>query len=250
MSDAGNARSDTEERGASKVSLHDEHAMLVREVTMRAQAVTAEADQGSWPQAQLRELLNYLHLEVLRQLVDEEWLLFRVVRHAPGELDRLSRDHLEIRLAIEVLDQAAANGGSPDGLSLQQLSATTRDLLALLERHLAAESGLAIAGQVAPATASLGAQPHEWYALTEGPVIELDKLPGEQGADAALARLLRLQPTERVEISSSGDPSPLWQRLFASDPGGYGIEYLERGPKQWRVEITRRPPHSQPQPYA
>ena len=250
MSDGASAGSEREEQGAYRVSLQDEHALLLREVTMRAQAVTSEADRGSWPQAQLRELLNYLHLEVLQQLVDEEWLLFRVVRHAPDELDRLRHDHLELRLAIEVLDQAAARGGNAEGLSPQQLSATTRDLLALLLGHLAAEDELAIAGEAAPATTSFGAQPHEWYALTEGPVVELDKLPGERGADAALARLLRLEPTERVEVSASGDPSPLWRRLVASDPGGYGIEYLERGPKRWRVEITRRAAHSQPQPYA
>jgi uncharacterized protein (DUF2249 family) len=222
----------------------------MREVTTRAQAVTSEADEGRWPQPQLRELLNYLHLEVLRQLVDEEWLLFRVVRHAPDELARLRRDHLELRLAIEVLDQAAATGGGTEGLSPQQLSATTRDLLAQLGRHLADEDELAIVGEATPATASLGAQPHEWYALSEGPVIDLDKLPGEQGVDAVLARLLRLEPTEQVEVCSIGDPSPLWQRLIAADPGGYGIVYLERGPKRWRVEIVRRPPHSTPQPYA
>lgn len=250
MTDAGPGTCEPGEPGTRRASLQDEHALLIREVTTRVQAVTSDADEGRWPQTQLRELLNYLHLEVLRQLVDEEWLLFRVVRHAPDELARLPRDHLELRLAIEVLDQAAATGGGTEGLSPQQLSATTRDLLAQLDRHLAAEDELAIVGEGAPATASFGAQPHEWYALSEGPVIDLDKLPGEQGADAALARLLRLEPTERVEVCSSGDPSPLWQRLIAADPGGYGIDYLERGPKRWRVEITRRPAHSTPQPYA
>lgn len=236
--------------GSESSTLKHEHALLMREVTTRAQALLADADEGRWPQTQLRELLNYLHLEVLRQLVDEEWLLFRVIRHAPDELARLRHDHLELRLAIEILDQAAATGGSAEGLSAQQLSATTRDLLAQLESHLAAEDELAIVGEAAPATASFGAQPHEWYALTEGSVVDLDKLPGEKGADAALARLLRLEHREQVEISSSGDPSPLWHRLVAVDPGGYGIEYLERGPDHWRVEITRWPEHSPPQPYA
>lgn len=250
MTDARQRKSERQEPGARRASLKTEHALLMREVRTRAHAVTSDADDDRWPQPQLRELLNYLHLEVLRQLVDEEWLLFRVVRHAPDKLERLRRDHFELRQAIEVLDQAAGTGGAAEGLSPRQLSAATRDLLAQLERHLAAEDELAILDEVAPSTASFGAQPHEWYALTEGPVVDLDKLPGEQGADAALARLLRLGRTEQVEIRSSGDPSPLWQRLTAADPGGYGVNYLERGPNHWRVEITRRPEHSTPQPYA
>lgn len=250
MSDSSQNRSRLERPSAGRASLKDEHALMMRELTSRAQAVTAEADEGRWPQAELRELLNYLHLEVLRQLVDEEWLLFRVVRHAPDELARLRGDHLDLRLAIEVLDQAAATAGSAEGLSPLQLSATTRDLLSQLERHLAAEDQLAILGEAAPATASFGAQPHEWYDFTEGPVIDLDQLPGELGADAALARLVRLDHGEQVEVRASVDPTPLWQRLIMRDPGGYGVTYLERGPNQWRVQITCRPERSTSQPYA
>ncbi|PZS12891.1 MAG: hypothetical protein DLM57_17935 [Pseudonocardiales bacterium] len=250
MSDTSQGNSELEGPSAARASLKDEHALMLGDVTSRAQAVTSNADEGRWPQPELRELLNYLHLEVLRQLVDEEWLLFRVVRHAPEQLEQLRRDHLELRLAIELLDQAAATGGSTEGLSPRQLSATTRDLLAQLERHVAAEDELAILGDVAPATASFGAQPHEWYAITEGPVVDLDQLPGELGADAALARLVRLERREEVEVRSSFDPSPLWQRLMAGDPGGYRVTYLERGPNHWRVQIIRRPEHSTPQPYA
>jgi uncharacterized protein (DUF2249 family) len=251
MTDHTEANTDTAQaQDARTASLKDEHALLMREVRARAEAVTSAADEGRWPAAELRELLNYLHLEVLRQVAEEEWLLFRVVRHAADELARLRREHLELRLAIEVLDQAAATGGEPGGLSPAQLSAVTRDLTAQLDAHMAAEDALAVAGGTVPATASLGAQPHEWYARIESPVIDLDQLPGQQGADAALGRLLRLQPAEQVEIDSSVDPSPMCQRLVAADPGGYGISYLERGPQHWRVQITRRGAHSSLQPYA
>jgi hypothetical protein len=173
------------EPGASvPATLHDEHALLIREVTSRALAVLSEADEGRWPQQQLQELLNYLRLEVLQQIVDEEWLLFRAAHHAPLELARLRRDHLELRLAIDVLAQAAAAGESAERLSPRQLSVTTCDLLAQLEQHLVAEEELTSMGAGAPATASLGAQPHEWYSLIEGPVVDVDQLPGEQGVDA------------------------------------------------------------------
>jgi uncharacterized protein (DUF2249 family) len=231
-------------------SLRDEHDLLMHEVNTRAEMVLREADEGRWPEHQLRELLNYLHLEVLRQVTDSEWLLFRTAYRAPDELALLRRDHLELRLAIDALTQAAATGSGADGPSPQQLAAATRDLLAQLEGHLTAERQLLTDLGVTPSAASPGGQPHEWYSFTEGPVIDLDQLPGEQGIDAALGRLMRLGPDEQIELRSSSDPSPLWQRLAGADPGGFGLAYLERGPQHWRLQITRRAAGWTPHPYA
>ncbi|MGY4829068.1 DUF2249 domain-containing protein [Sphaerotilaceae bacterium SBD11-9] len=35
------------------------------------------------------------------------------------------------------------------------------------------------------------------------------------------------------------DPVPLYHQLAAEQPGGFVWEYLEAGPEQWRVAITR-----------
>jgi uncharacterized protein (DUF2249 family) len=209
------------------------------EVSARAEVLLRETDEDRWPILALRELVDYLHLEVLQQVVDEEWLLFRSAYHAPAELARLRRDHLELRLAIDVLAQAAAGGGD---LSPQQLAITTQDLLAQLAKHLAAEEKvLAVAGEPARSATSLGGHPHEWYALTQGPVIDLDALPGGPGFDAVFDRLVRMKPSETVELRAGIDPGPMWQRLCRADPGGYGITLLQDGPTQWRVEVTCRP---------
>lgn len=230
----------TTTKAASATSLPAEHAVLRKGVTVRAEAVIHEAEQGAWPARKLVALVNYLQLELLRQIADEEWLLFRDARQETDALARLRNQHLELRLGVEALTQAAVRGGQ---LTPAQLAAATRDLLAHIDAHLTAEETvLAAADTTAPGTASLGSQPHEWYSLLEGPVIDLDRLPGSQGADAALHRLLQLRSGERVQLQASADPSPLWRRLWLADPGGYGVTHLEQGPPRWRVEIVRRPP--------
>lgn len=228
------------ETAGGAATLAEEHAQLLSEVTARAEILLREAAEDRWPILPLRELVDYLHLEVLQQVVDEEWLLFRSAYHAPDELARLRRQHLELRLAIDVLAQAAAGGSD---LSPQQLAAITQDLLVWLEEHLAAEEKvLAVAGEPPPrATTSLGGHPHEWYALTRGSMIDLDALPSGPGFDAVLERLVRMKPGETVELRAGIDPGPLWQRLCRADPGGYGIGLLQNGPTQWRVEVTCRP---------
>jgi uncharacterized protein (DUF2249 family) len=219
-------------------TLSEEHAHLFRELSTRADDVLREADQGGWPERQLYEFVNYLQLEGLREIVDEEWLLFSSAYHASDDLARLRRDHLELRLAIDVLAQAAM---ARAGMSPKQLAGQVRDLLAQIREHLTAEERiLSAASSSMPSTAALGARPHEWYSITEQSVIDLDRLPGKTGFDAVLDRLVRMRPGDEVELRGGTDPGPIWQRLTRANPGSYGSEALEKGPTRWRLKITRR----------
>ena len=223
-------------------SLAEEHAVLRQAVHARAEPVVRAAEAGNWPTTELSELVNYLQLEVLRQITDEEWLLFRNARQASDELAALRRDHLELRLTVDRMTEAATARST---FTAAQLAVVTRDLLEQLDAHLSAEEQqLSTAGNVPASTTSLGSQPHEWYALTEGPVIDLDRLPRPDGADAVFDRLLRLRPEEQVTIASNTDPSPLSRRLSYADPGGYGVTLIREGPR-WEMEIIKRRP---PQP--
>jgi len=223
-------------------SLAEEHAVLRQAVQARAEEVVRSAEAGTWPAAELTELVNYLQLEVLRQIADEEWLLFRNARAAADELAALRRDHLELRLGIDRLTEAATARAA---FTPAQLAVATRDLLDQIDAHLRAEEAqLSAAGEETASTAKLGSQPHEWYALTEGSNIDLDQLPGPAGADAVLDRLLRLRPGEHVVVSSSTDPSPLWRRLSYANPGGYGMASVRSAPPPWEIEIVKRPPQA------
>jgi uncharacterized protein (DUF2249 family) len=223
-----------------ELTLGGEHALLLQQVVIRAEDVLAVIAEDRWPTAELQALIGYLRAEVLRQAADEEWFLFPT-HDAPPGFTRLSRDHVRLRANIDVLARSAADR---DTCTPAQLAATTRDLLAQLARHLAAEEALLAAadapGEV-PATATLARRPHEWYPLTEGPVIDLDVLPAGQMAEAAVDRLLRLRHGDQVELRSSTDPSQVWRQVDGLAPGGYGFTYLQDGPHRWRVQVIRRP---------
>lgn len=217
-------------------TLTAEHALLLAEVTRRTTDLLGETAQGHWPQTELARLLDYLHFEVLRQVVDEEWLLFGRFHHDAQGLAQLRREHLELRRVVGLLADAAGGGSHR---SPQHLSDTIALMMTTLRDHLQHESQILGAG-AAPSTSRIGQTPHTWFALVNSPVVDLDLLPGKRGIDAVLARVLRLRDGEGVVLESSSDLSPIQARLSMADPGGYGYSVLQQGPPRWRLDILRR----------
>ena len=86
----------------------------------------------------------------------------------------------------------------------------------------------------------LGGHPHEWYSLTEGPVVDLDALPSDQAVAAAVDRLLRMRRGEQVELQSGAGLDPVWREISELSPDGYQFTVLQDGPPRWRMEVTRR----------
>jgi uncharacterized protein (DUF2249 family) len=91
-----------------------------------------------------------------------------------------------------------------------------------------------------PGTVARGGHPHEWYPLTEGPVVDLDALPPDQAAAAAADRLLRMRRGEQVELQSGTGLDPVWREMNKLSPGGYRFTVLQDGPARWRMRVTRR----------
>ncbi len=224
----------------SPLTLTEEHALLLRQVAARTEDLLTVTAGNRWPQRELQALVGYLRTEVMRQVIDEEWLLFRTDATGP-DLSGLERDHLRLRRGVQALAEAA-DGRS--GWSTARLATTTQHLLALLEDHLLAEDALLLAASAprgVPATEVLTGRPHEWYPLTEGTAVDLDALPADQAIDATVERLRRLRPGERVELRSGSDLNVVWERMDRLDPGGYGFVYLQEGPQWWVLQVTRRP---------
>jgi uncharacterized protein (DUF2249 family) len=218
-------------------SLTGEHAQLLAQVSARARDLLAVTAQSRWPERELQALAAYLRAEVIRQIRDEEQLLLPTYGTAPV-LAWLTRDHARLRAAVDAMVSTA---GGKRRCSVTRLATMTRDLITQLSDHFATEERL-LAGLGAPAaaTTALGAHPHRWYALTEGPVVDLDALPPAKATEAVTDRLRRLRRDEEIELRSGHDLSALCWWLSASGRGDYGFTYLREGPDQWHVRVTRR----------
>jgi uncharacterized protein (DUF2249 family) len=152
----------------------------------------------------------------------------------------LARDHVRLRANADLLARAAA-GEQP--MSPAQLATAVRDFAVQLERHLRNEDDLLASGRAprdVPGTVTLGGHPHEWYLLTEGPVVDLDALPADQAVAAAVDRLLRMRRGEQVELQSGTGLDPVWREISKLSPGGYQFTVVQDGPARWRMQVTRR----------
>jgi uncharacterized protein (DUF2249 family) len=220
-----------------------EHAVLLQEVRQRERAVRAALGAGAWPVADIEALVAYLRYEVLDQAVNEERLLFpRTSGGLVGSgMHGLVEDHVRLR---DLTDRLVAAGTADEGRrNPRALVDLLDDVEELLDRHMRAEQAL-----LAPTTTA-GVEAyrrpfrcHLWFPLTEGAELDLDVLPLEFAHRAALERFTRLRPGERLRIRSGRELESLWNVLACGRPGEFGWAYLEEGPDQWRVEVTRRVP--------
>lgn len=224
--------------GGPPLTLADEHVLLLWQVTARAGELLAAAARGRWPGAELASLAGYARSEVLRQASDEETLLFPA--SSSPVATRLARGHARLRAGTGLLTRADTG---EQILSPGQLAAAARDFVVQLEHHMSTEEQLLKSGRAShgvPSVAALGGHPHNWYPLTEGPVIDLDALPVGQAVAAAVDRLLRMRHSEQVELLSGADIMPVWREMNELSPGGYWFVSLEEGPGRWRMRVTCR----------
>ena len=223
--------------------LADEHAVLLQEVRHRERAVRAALGAGRWPVREIEALVAYLRYEVLDQAANEERLLFPLTSEglAGSRMHGLVEDHVQLRdltdhlVAAGTADQARRDPGA--------LVDLLDDVEELLDRHMRAEQAL-----LAPTTTD-GVESHRrpfrchlWFPLTEGSELDLDVLPPEFAHRAALERFSRLRPGERLCVRSVRELESLWNVLASGRPGEFGWAYVQEGPDQWRVEVTRRAP--------
>ncbi len=74
---------------------------------------------------------------------------------------------------------------------------------------------------------------------TQSPVIDVRQIPPPQRHTTIFGRFDELLPGEAVQIVSDHDPRPLHHQFGARTPGQFQWDYLQSGPDQWSVLITK-----------
>ena len=222
--------------------LTDEHARLRQEVDARVRRILDVLARGGRPDADVEMLLAYLRYVVLDQAAHEEGLLYPLARNGAADqrLQRLSDDHVHLRdLTADLADALATEAGARDP---EQLAGVVIELATALEDHLRAEEEVLV-----PATPlgvdALRRPLHStgWFLLTEGDVLQFDRLPTAYAGWATVERLMRMRAGDRVEVRSSRSLETLHVLLRRrGEAADFGWSYLEEGPHAWRAQITRR----------
>jgi hypothetical protein len=225
---------------ADSHTLAGEHAMLLRDVERRAAPVLAVLDARTWPHAELGALITFLRATVLRQVSDEEALLFPNDSSAPP-LAALSQDHVRLHSLTTRLDAAYAEPGSRN-----ELRALVDDLLATLRRHMVDEhdvlAALPDASATVPSAADLAAGKRAWLPRDVAPVmIRLDTLPEAVAARLCIERLLRLRPGEPADVRARTDRQlqAVGRWLGEFDAARYGLN-LEMINGDYLLRVTSR----------
>lgn len=187
--------------GSKAGTLADEHAQLLSGVLVRAAAVDSLIDEQTWPDRELAALSGYLQATLLRQLSDEENLLYpHDATSAP--FAELSAGHARLYQLSQRLEQIRDHR-----CWLYEVRVLVDDLVTTLRKHFAAEEAVlgAVGGDVdVPATAPLSETHRRWpLAQLDGPVvIRLDALPKAFATRLCIERVLRLRPGEHASIYS------------------------------------------------
>ena len=230
-------------RAGEEHGLADEHAVLLRELHARDEAIRIALGEGRWPDREIEALVGYLRYEVLDQATHEERLLFPLVGDGlpDSRLRGLADDHARLRYQVDLVAQAGiADDADRDTASLLE----TLDLLHnFLARHMGEEESL-LSTSTAAGVESLRRpfRCHLWFPVTEGPLLDLDLLPHEFAHTAAIERFGRLRAGEQLLVRATSELDSLWNLLDRRLPGDFGWTYLEEGPRRWRAEVTRRVP--------
>jgi uncharacterized protein (DUF2249 family) len=70
-------------------------------------------------------------------------------------------------------------------------------------------------------------------------VIEAQQIPGPQRHEYIFNCFDNLAGGESLVIVNTHDPIPLLRQLSETKTGQFQHEYLEQGPSQWRLKITK-----------
>lgn len=73
-------------------------------------------------------------------------------------------------------------------------------------------------------------------------IVDVRIVPPARRHPVIFARLEQLTVGESIVLVNDHDPKPLYYQIRAEMPGEFDWEYIEAGPEDWRVRISRVAP--------
>jgi uncharacterized protein (DUF2249 family) len=211
------------------------HAALANELRILTAGVVDGARSGDYDLA-LSDLTKWFLTELLPHAHAEEVALYSAGSRLEDTrllVDGMLAEHRALESLVTDLTYAS------DPFTV---TATTAAAQALFMVHLAKENDLLLPALDAAAV-DLGAALSGMREILgeESVPAELDvrSLPHSGRHEIIFARLDELGPGDTFVILNDHDPKPLRYQSEALWPGRFAWNYLETGPLQWRVEITR-----------
>ncbi len=247
---------------AAVEAVRQHHAELAGALTARVEALLATAAAAGEPfEDARRRALDFLAGELAPHALAEEVALYPAAASSPTArllIDGMLAEH---KVILGLVDQLA-NTGDP-----VRAAATGYALQVLFQAHLAKENDLVlpvVAADPAVSLADILAGMHELLGHDGSP----DNGPhsnghnpgrcgcGESDSGApeldvrAIPHAIRhatvfgafdaIPPGGSMVLIAPHDPQPLLRQLTDRTDGRLDIDYLERGPEAWRLQLTRR----------
>jgi uncharacterized protein (DUF2249 family) len=254
---------------AAVETIEQHHAELSGALAAHVDRVVRTASEASADGAAARgELVRWATRELLPHARAEEATLYAAVRDRDETrllVTSMTAQHEALAALLERVETA------PDDVRAATAAAALRELF---ELHLRAENELLLPvlagapdvplaellermeGEVAIALDGLGDHPHPETTAEEAPggghgcgcgghdeaEPELDArvVPHAIRHATIFGAVDAVQPGRALVLLAPHDPLPLLAQLEQRHPGGFGVEYLERGPETWRLRLTRR----------
>ena len=261
MNDVVIASDEADAAAAQAVEQH--HAQMQGALGVRVEALVAGASRGDEVAARSAQadLVGWCRAELVPHAAAEEQALYPAAR-ARAEARLLVEGMLGEHQVIVALVEELAAATEP-----VRAAAAARALQALFDAHLAKENELvlpvlvsapevSVAALLAGMHELLGAESHEAHEAQSGcgghsctcgeqdapgfPELDARQVPHAIRHATVFGALDYVAPGGGLVLVAPHDPLPLLAQIDQRYSGAFDVEYLQRGPDAWRLNLVRR----------
>jgi uncharacterized protein (DUF2249 family)/hemerythrin-like domain-containing protein len=231
-----------------------------RQMVATLETLVADIKKNELPTG--RKLVEFLRGDLLPHAHGEERHLYGLIdslvkAHNANSTATMCVDHTFLEEQVDRIESAVGrlerSSGSERTAAAAELERLLIELSAVLRLHLRKEEDVyfTLMERYAPEQEQSAAlrQMHRVYEeekqkaarQAESPNVSLDvrEIPPRSRHPLILEAFNKLRPGESFLLVNDHDPKPLYYQFQAELTGQFSWNYLEQGPKVWRVQIGR-----------